>query len=241
MKKMTCKFAYLKSEKDDSPYYVHLTLDEKAKHLRIYYHSSWWKKEKVDPEIFECWKSNFQGMLPLLTKIPTSNKKSPITSRKNSVKVKGRGLVYSKMLKDIVGFVEPDTKSEMPCKIECYVNSENKIIEVEIKIDFIHLGHLVDEMRKLPVFTTDPNAESVRSRLSFFSMSYIVGTKDKTEIEHTHDVVSSLEPCGDVCSLEVCGDVCALEPCGDVSGNDFQLDVTSCPGSELKKEEKTEK
>ena len=142
------KFAYLKSQKGEAPFYVHLTLDEKEQSLRVYYHWSFWKKEEVDLTVFQTWMDHFKNVEPLLTK---RKKKNTLVVKRNSVKVRGRCIILSQMFKDIIGFTEKNTEHELPAKIECYANAENRMIEVDVR----HLEMpapmmtILDELEKL--------------------------------------------------------------------------------------------
>ena len=176
MNREPSRFACIKPNAGDSAFYVHLTLNEAKKMLRIYYHSSWWKKEKVDANLFTYWMESFESLAPLL---PSTKKKPALTKRMHSVHVQGKCAIHQKILHDVLGFVEKNTEQTLPANIECYVNDENKIIEVTLEIKYAGLGDLPAAMHKLPVFTTNPDFESVRSRLVFFDMNYVVGDKTK--------------------------------------------------------------
>jgi len=186
------KFAYLKSQKGEAPFYVHLTLDEKEQSLRVYYHWSFWKKEEVDLTVFQTWMDHFKNVEPLLTK---RKKKNTLVVKRNSVKVRGRCIILSQMFKDIIGFTEKNTEHELPAKIECYANAENRMIEVELQIPYKPLGDLPHELRKLPIFTKQPDFESVRTRLTFFNMNYIKNTSKPIEsvVENTTREVDDMK------------------------------------------------
>lgn len=173
-------YAYLKPEKGESSFYIHLTLDDKAKTMRVYYHKSWWRKEDVDHSILTLWMNHCKNMAPLLTH---SKKGHALVCKKNSVKVRGKCMIYSTMLKDIIGFVEKDTELELSAKIEAYTNLESKIIEVELELSYKQLGSLPRTISKLPIFSKNPDFESVRSRLAFFCMSYIRHMKHEQKVD----------------------------------------------------------
>lgn len=216
-------YAYLKTSKSNSPFYVHLTLQEDVKKLRIYYHCAWWRTEKVEPEIFEYWMKQLAAMGPALVNQPTSKKKSPIVTRLHSVKVKGKCRVHSTMLSQLVGFVEQDTASVFPASFYGYVNEENKLIEIEVTIDYAHLGKLVEELRKLGIFSTDPNKEYVRQRLAFFKMSYILDFVPSS---------NALAPAVHLSQHVSSPGAVPVEPARRV--DEFKLDPDSQPGSRLK-------
>ncbi len=218
---MNHRYTYLKTDKKDSPVFVHLTLMEDVKKLRIAYSCGWWIREKVNPRIFEYWMREFANMAPALTYMPSSKKKSPIRTSLNKVEVKGKCLIYSTILKELIGFVEPNTAYKIPAKIEAFVNRETKVIEVRLEMDYAPLGLLVAEMRKMGIFSDDPNREHVRARLSFFKMSYLVDAPSGLDApEFTKHVRSPAEV--------------VVTPTQEVE--EFQLDEDSCPGSALKKE-----
>lgn len=166
-------YAYLKPSKGDSPYYIHLTLDGKERSLRTYWHMSWWKNEHVHAPLFEQWKRDFQTILGLL-------QRGKVKEKKNSYRITGRCSISSRVFADIIGFVEPDTQAEIPVKLECYVNSENKIIEIEMHTPYAPLGSLPNELIKLSkIFTHNPDYETVRSKLVFFNPAHIVSFSPK--------------------------------------------------------------
>lgn len=204
---MLTKFAYLKPCENDSPFYVHLTLNEATQTMRVYYHMSWWKREEVDKDVFNRWMTDFRNLVPCLHQTSQrSAKKTPIKSRANSVRVRGRCKVYAHMFKDIIGFVEKDTAHEIPIKIECYTNIESKMIEIELTLPYQYLGHLHQELHKLPIFTVNPDYETIRHRLLFFNMKYIVGFQTKTPLQNSlilpkHDGSPSLSSIGQTSTL----------------------------------------
>jgi len=180
MKPVT-KYAYLKpQENEDSPYYVLVVLDEPSQLIKVYYHMSWWKKEEVKKDIFEHWMQNLRDLVPCLNKhAERSLKKSPIKSKNNSVRVRGKCHIYASVFKDIIGFTEKDVAPEIPVKIQGYVNSADKVIEICLELPYKHLGCLPAELHKLPIFTTNPDAEIIRKRLLFFNMKHIIGFQGK--------------------------------------------------------------
>jgi len=225
------KYAYLKSEKGEAPFYVHLTLDEKEQSLRVYYHWSFWKKEDTDQAIFQTWMNHFKNVEPLLTK---KKKNNTLVVKRNSVKVRGRCIILSQMLKDIIGFTEKNTDHELPAKIECYANSENKMIEIELRIPYKPLGDLPHELRKLPIFTKNPDFESVRHRLTFFNMRYIKNKANSSEVSQEARVLKpeSSDPQGESCkSSDPQGESCkSSDPQGESckSSDDITLDPQFC-------------
>jgi len=171
------KYAYLKPKKGDSPYYVHLTLDDEHHTMRVYYHMSWWKRETVDRSVFDYWIQGFKGILPQLKK----SKRKHMKSGTNSIRVRGKCSVHRKMLKDIMGFVEKDTDQKIPAKLECYVNADSKMVEIEMQLPYSSLGAFPQEIEKLPVFTQDPDTETVKEKLLFFNLNYILGVKNTAD------------------------------------------------------------
>ena len=166
---MSVRYAYLKPSQGDSPFYVHLTLDDAARTLRLYWHMSWWKNEDVASALFERWQAIFRALTPVL-------ERSKHKERKNSYRLQGRCHVSSEIFRDLIGFVESDTQAELPAKLECYVNAENKIVEVNLTLAYRPLGSLPRELLKLnQVFTANPDYETVRSKLVFFDPSRLVG------------------------------------------------------------------
>jgi hypothetical protein len=166
-----CTFAYLKPQAGESPYYVHVTLNDQTQHMKVYYHQSYWKMEAVASSVFTYWIEQFRRLDKQLVK-PTGQRAK--SGRSQSIEVKGTCRVHSAMLKDIIGFIEKDTCAELPAKVECYANAVTKMIEITLDVPYSSMGQLHREMKKLPVFTVDPNIESVRARLPFFKMTYIV-------------------------------------------------------------------
>ena len=165
---MAVRYAYLKPSAGDSPFYAHVTLDGKARTLRVYWHMSWWKSEAVDPALFARWRATFEELATVLERAKPAVKK-------NSYRVQGRCRVSSALLKDLMGFVESDTQPEVPVKLACYVNAENKIVEVELTAHYRPLGSWPQGLLKLPqVFTTNPDYETVRAKLVFFDPSRVV-------------------------------------------------------------------
>jgi hypothetical protein len=163
---MVKKYAYLKPKPGDSPYYVHVTLDDQQKIVTVYYHRSWWKGETVDPQLFEQWREQLLHIKGLL-------KKPKIKTGPHALRIKGKGVVQSQMLKDIFGFVERDTHDCINSKIDGYVHSKEKVIEMTVNLPYKSLGAFPSEISKLPIFSLDPDAESVRTNLVFFNQSYV--------------------------------------------------------------------
>jgi hypothetical protein len=238
--KPSTKFTYLKPSENDSPYYVHITLNEDQQSIRIYYHMSWWKREDVDKDVFTRWMTDFRNAVPCFYQNSNrSTKKTPIKSRANSVRIRGRCKVYSIMLKDLVGFVEKDTPLEIPVKMECYTNIESKMIEIELTVDYKHLGHLPRELYKLPIFTTNPDYETIRKRLLFFNMKYIVGFEQGKNTHPLsnislpkHDGSPSLSSFGQKSSSEYVADNRDGQTPAEQSREleDFKLDPAYCTG-----------
>lgn len=165
---MTVRYAYLKPAQGDSPFYVHVTLDGQARTLRLYWHMAWWKNEVVEAALFERWHQTFRSLLPRL-------ERGKEKARKHSYQVQGRGHVSSALLRDVMGYVEPDTQAVLPAKLMGYVNAQNKIVEMEVVVPYRPLGSLPEEWLKLHhVFTVNPDYETVRPKLVFFDPSRVL-------------------------------------------------------------------
>lgn len=170
---MATVYAYLKPSEGDSPFYVHLTLDSGTQTLRLYWHMAWWKNEVVDMALFDRWRATFKALGPRLSRCKEKE-------RRHSYHVAGRGRVSSGLLHDIMGFVEPDTLPELPCKLAGYVNTQNHIIEVEVHVPYSCLGALPEEWSKLKhVFTANPDYETVRAKLTFFQPAHVLGVSKR--------------------------------------------------------------
>ena len=172
---------YLKPQEGDSPFYLHLTLDDENRRMRIYYHMSWWKNEVVTTDLFDHWQTQFKSMTNHADKFKHKE-------RKKSYKINGTCSISCKLFKDIIGFVEQDVCERIPAKFEFYVNSENKIIELEFHISYQKLGSIPAEMKKLSVCTTNADYECVRPRLLFFDMKHIISNKKQVEKEGTFSI-----------------------------------------------------
>lgn len=167
---MAVRYAYLKQCNGESPFYVQIVLDGREKELRLYYHMGWWKNEVVDAKIFEYWNEAFR-------KIAGTVLKPKIKERKYSYRLTGSGSVSCSLLKDVIGFSQTSMKPELPSKLECYVNSDSKMIEVIVTIKYKHLGTFPDELLRLKeVFTENPDYETVRARLVFFNPMHVCAT-----------------------------------------------------------------
>lgn len=183
---MARKYAYLKPKAGESPYYVHVTLDDCQHMVTVYYHRSWWKGETVDPLVFQEWREQ-------LLQVKGKLKKSKMKKGPHALRVRGKGVIGSRMFKDIFGFVERDTHDRIKGKIEGYVHSKEKVIEMTITLPYKPLGSFPSEISKLPIFSSDPDAETVRTHLVFFNEKYVMNDKPSlaTISDSQHDRKSS--------------------------------------------------
>lgn len=165
---MSVRYAYLKTRNGESPFYVHLTLDGVKKSMRIYWHMSWWKNEDVDDTIFKNWLSTFKTFAKTM-------QRPKIKERKCSYRLLGRSHLSSEIMRDVVGIVCKDTLAIIPCKIEYYVNTENKLIEIVAEMKYSALGGLPDQLLQFTqIFTSNPDTETVRERLLFFDPTRVI-------------------------------------------------------------------
>lgn len=184
------RYAYLKPTSGDSPFYLHVTLDGPQRRVRLYWHQSWWKHEEgVDGALLARWHTALRALTPRLIR-------PKIKARKHSYRVQGRCRVSALLWRDVVGFVEADTQPVLPAKFEGYVNTEHRILEVELWLAYGPLGRLPAELLKLSqVFTANPDYETVRSKLVFFDLARIVAPAAAVvEVEATTEPPEAVAP-----------------------------------------------
>jgi hypothetical protein len=131
---------------------------------------SWYKQEQVPEKLLSQWQQDINQVAPFLTE-----KKKNIKIRAKSIRVRGRCEIRSQLFKDLIGFMEKNMASEIPSQIECYMNVEKKVVEIDITLPYKYLGTFPQECHKLSIFTVNPDFESIRPRLIFFDMKHIVG------------------------------------------------------------------
>lgn len=149
-------YAYLKPFAGESPYYLHITLDDRKQTARLFYSRSDGKED-------------FESLKQLAALV---SKKGDIKVKQNSIKFRGRCHMRQQMLRDAVSFVEPDTAKEIPAKILCHASRER--CELILTLPYRSLGRLPAELKKLAVFTENPDFESVKRNLPFFQISYVI-------------------------------------------------------------------
>jgi hypothetical protein len=171
MNKMSELYAYLKPNKTHSDYFVHVTIDHERHVFRLYYHMSWWKGENIPQAKFQTWMDGFEKLV-----LTSNGKRTSVKKRNHSVKNRGKTMLSYHILKDVFGFVEKDTSRSLPVQLSCYVNDSAKIIEIECFFKYKTLGSFPTEICKLPIFTNNPDTETVKANIPFFTLDYVDDT-----------------------------------------------------------------
>lgn len=179
----TRHYAYLKPVKGEAPFYLLITLAHDEKRLKLFYSQSWYKSEHVEKGYLEHWRSNLQSLLPIFSRVnPHRTPRHFIKAKANSCRVKGTCFLKSTLFKDILGFSHKSVPKVFSAKMQGLVSLvDPRLIEMTIELNYAELGSLITLCEKLSIFTTDPNAETVQKRLTFFDMKHVVDAIESVE------------------------------------------------------------
>lgn len=166
-------YSCLKPRNGEAPFYVYLSLDDDTKRLVIYYYRAF--HQTSTQATFDKF---FQDFTAHRDSFVGSSGRKGFKRTTNTLSMKGKAMISSQILSDLIGFVERDTRKALPSKIRLKVSVPEKLVNVHLTIPYSALGGWPQEIRKLNIFSaTEEDAEHVKPNLKFFQTTYFVTQK----------------------------------------------------------------
>lgn len=166
-------YSCLKPRSGEAPFYVYLSLDDDTKRLVIYYYRAF---HQTPPRA--TFDKFFQDFTAHRDSFVGATGRKGFRRTANTLSMKGKAMVSSQVLSDLIGFVERDTRKALPSKIRLKISVPEKLVNVHLTIPYSALGQWPQAIRKLNIFSaTDQDAEHVKPNLKFFQTTYFVTQK----------------------------------------------------------------